>query len=60
MNTSYGFSLTEVLVSLLLVTTTSLALLTHQWRISQLFNHAHNQMNALVLADNTAESRNYE
>ncbi len=54
-NTSAGFSLTEVLVSLLLVTTTSLALFTQQWRISQLFNQAHNRMGALLQADNAAE-----
>ena len=55
MNTSRGFSLTEVLVSLLLLTTTSLALLTQQWHVSQLFNQAHTRMNDLLLSDNVAE-----
>ncbi len=55
MNPADGFSLTEVLVSLLLVTTTSLALLTQQWRVSQLFNQAHNRMGALLQSDNAAE-----
>lgn len=55
MNTPYGFSLTEVLVSLLLVTSTSLALLTQQWHVSQLFNQAHVRMQALLEQDNAAE-----
>lgn len=55
MNTSRGFSLTEVLVSLLLVTTTSCALLTQQWRISQLFNQAHARMSELLESDNAEE-----
>ena len=55
MNSSDGFSLTEVLVSLLLVTTTSLALLTQQWHVSQLFNQAHVRMKALLQSDNIAE-----
>ncbi len=55
MNSSDGFSLIEVLVSLLLVTTTSLALLTQQWHVSQLFNQAHVRMNALLQSDNIAE-----
>ena len=55
MKTTQGFSLTEVLVSLLLVTTTSLALLTQQWHVSQLFNQAHVRMNCLLQQDNLAE-----
>lgn len=55
MDTSRGFSLTEVLISLLLLTTTSLALLTQQWHVSQLFNQAHTRMNGLLRADNAAE-----
>ena len=55
MNTTQGFSLTEVLVSLFLVTTTSLALLTQQWHVSQLFNQAHIRMNAMLLLDNASE-----
>ncbi len=55
MNSSDGFSLIEVLVSLLLVTTTSLALLTQQWHVSQLFNQAHVRMHALLQSDNIAE-----
>ena len=56
MNASRGFSLTEVLVSLLLVSTTSLALLTQQWQISQLVNHAHAGMNTLLEKDNILET----
>lgn len=55
MKTTQGFSLTEVLVSLLLVTTTSLGLLTQQWRVSQLFNQANIRLNDLLQQDNSAE-----
>ncbi len=55
MNTTRGFSLTEVLVSLMLVSTTSLALLTQQWQVSQLFNQAHIRMNTLAQLDNASE-----
>lgn len=41
---SRGFSLTEVLISLLLMTTVSLLLLKHQWQISQLFNQTLNSL----------------
>ena len=50
-----GFSLTEVLVSLLLMTTTSLALFKQQWHVSQLFNQIHNRTGALSQLDNAAE-----
>lgn len=55
MNSSDGFSLAEVLVSLLLLTTTTLALVTQQWHVSQLFNQTHDRMNGLLQADNIAE-----
>ncbi len=55
MNKTHGFSLTEVLIALLLVTTTSLALLTQQWHVSQLFRQAHSRMNALLQEDNAIE-----
>ena len=50
-----GFSLTEVLVSLVLMTGTSLALLQHQWQVSQLYNHIHARTSALLLLDNSSE-----
>lgn len=50
-----GFSLTEVLVSLVLMTTTSLALLKQQWQVSQLFNEIHLRANALSQLDNAVE-----
>ena len=50
-----GFSLTEVLVSLLLVTSTSLALLKQQWHTHQLFNQIYLHANALSLLDNASE-----
>ena len=55
MNPSHGFSLTEVLVSLFLVTTASLALLSQQWHVSQLFNQAHARMSCQNEADNAIE-----
>ncbi len=55
MNSYRGFSLTEVLVSLLLVTGTSMALLKQQWQTSQLFNQVHLRMQALELLDNVSE-----
>ena len=50
-----GFSLTEVLVSLLLMTTTSLALFKQQWQVSQLFNQISIKANAFSEFDNKTE-----
>jgi prepilin-type N-terminal cleavage/methylation domain-containing protein len=50
-----GFSLTEVLISLLLMTTASLTLLKHQWQTSQLFNDIHMHATALSVLDNATE-----
>ena len=55
MSTHQGFSLTEVLVSLLLITSTSLALLKQQWQVSQLFNQARLRTEALSQLDNASE-----
>lgn len=55
MKTCQGFSLTEVLVSLLLMTTTSLALLKQQWHTNQLLNQVHFQTKALRVLDNASE-----
>lgn len=55
MNNQHGFSLTEVLVALLLVTTTSLVLLKYQWHISQWINHSFLSTQALILLDNASE-----
>ncbi len=55
MNTSQGFSLTEVLVSLLLITSTSLALLKQQCDVCQLFNQMHSRASTLLKLDNAAE-----
>ena len=52
-----GFSLTEVLVSLLLITSTSLALLKQQWHTHQLFNHVHTHVLAFTELDNVSERR---
>lgn len=55
MNAYQGFSLAEVLVALLLVTTTSLALLQQQWQTNQLFNQALLRSLALTQLDNNSE-----
>ena len=55
MRNNQGFSLTEVLVSLLLVTSTSLALLKQQWQVSQLFNQLNTRINARSQLENEAE-----
>lgn len=55
MDNTNGFSLTEVLVSLLLLTTILLGLLKQQWHISQLFNQTHTRISALSQQDNTSE-----
>ncbi|WP_019218205.1 prepilin-type N-terminal cleavage/methylation domain-containing protein [Legionella tunisiensis] len=55
MNTYQGFSLTEVLVALFLLTTTSLTLLQQQWRTNQLFNQASLRSLALTQLDNNSE-----
>jgi len=55
MNTSYGFSLTEVMVSLLLMTSTSLALIKQQWQTTQLFNQMQSGIQLLNQSDNVAE-----
>jgi len=50
-----GFSLIEVLVSLFLVTSISLALLKQQWHVHQLFHQMHVQANIALQLDNTLE-----
>lgn len=50
-----GFSLTEVLVSLLLMTGTSLALLHQQWQLNQSINQFQLHQQALNELDNTSE-----
>lgn len=55
MNAMHGFSLAEVLESLFLISSTSLALLTQQWHVSQLFNQAHTRMEMQIQADNITE-----
>lgn len=55
MGTCDGISLTEVLVSLLLVTSASLALLKQQWHVSQLANQLSLQNSTLLQLDNATE-----
>lgn len=50
-----GFSLTEVLVSLVLMTSVSLLLLKQQWHISQLFNQTQVHMALHIQAENLHE-----
>ena len=55
MNSIQGFSLTEVLVSLLLVSTASLGLITQQWHVGQLFNQAYLRVIEQTSIDNSVE-----
>ena len=55
MNTHQGFSLTEVLISLFLITSTSLGLLTQQWQAARLTNQAKFDSITVIERDNTAE-----
>ncbi|WP_058482367.1 type IV pilus modification PilV family protein [Legionella spiritensis] len=55
MNTSQGFSLVEVLVSLCLVTGTALMLLSQQWQMSRLFNDIRLSHQAVLQFDNAIE-----
>jgi prepilin-type N-terminal cleavage/methylation domain-containing protein len=50
-----GFSLTEVLVSLLLISSTSLALLHQQWQLSHVLNQTIADSYALEQRDNNRE-----
>lgn len=50
-----GFSLAEVLVSLLLTTGISLVLLKQQWHVTQLFNQIRLRTTALDHLDNASE-----
>ncbi len=50
-----GFSLTDVLVSLLLLTATSLALLKQQWQVSQFVNVLQSREHLLLASDNRTE-----
>ncbi|KTD25052.1 prepilin-type N-terminal cleavage/methylation domain-containing protein [Legionella israelensis] len=50
-----GFSLIEVLVSLILLTTTVLALLQQQWHSHRLLNQLSLQSGALQMLDNASE-----
>lgn len=54
-HTMQGFSLTEVLIALLLVTSSALALFKQEWYISQLFYQLYAQMDILLQNDNMAE-----
>lgn len=55
MTRNRGFSLTEVLVSLLLITSISLALLKQQWQVSQLMRHVLKRFETLTQFDNNQE-----
>lgn len=57
MHTTRGFSLTEVLISLLLVTGSALALFKQEWHIIQLFHQLCEQMDGLLQNDNVFEAK---
>jgi prepilin-type N-terminal cleavage/methylation domain-containing protein len=54
-NMDHGFSLTETLIALMLMTTLSLLLLKQQWQMSQWVRHEVDVMQAHVKEDNDAE-----
>ena len=56
MDQHQGFSLIEVLLSLMLASVTSLALLQHQWQSTRLFNQIHLHAQALAALDDATES----
>lgn len=55
MRTSKGLSLTEVLVSLLLVTSASLSLMQQQWHFSQFLNQIQRRNVSTSRFDNVSE-----
>ncbi|KTD21835.1 type IV pilus modification PilV family protein [Legionella londiniensis] len=60
MDRQKGFSLAEVLISLLLMSTASLALLQQQWQANQLLNQITRQTNTLLQLDNASEQYLYD
>ena len=55
MKHNHGFSITEVMVSLLLLSTTTLALINQQWHAQQLINKTQGRIRATNVLYNTAE-----
>lgn len=55
MRTCEGLSLTEVLVSLLIVTSASLSLIQQQWHVSQFTHQIYHRNSVLSQLDNSAE-----
>ena len=55
MNTCDGLSLTEVLVSLVIVTSASLALLQQQWHVSRYTHQINHRNEAVRQLDNASE-----
>lgn len=60
MKQSSGFSLIEILVALLLSTTTTFILLQHQWQSSKFFNQLLEQCRAHQIWKNAMESNSAE
>ena len=56
MQRTRGFSLTEILISLFLITSISLALLKQQWQVNQLLHKVLKRFETLNQSDNQAES----
>ncbi|MDX1837318.1 prepilin-type N-terminal cleavage/methylation domain-containing protein [Legionella taurinensis] len=57
MTSSQGFSLIEVLITLLVILSTSFGLLTQQWQSLCLFNQAKAQFSECLTSDNEYELR---
>jgi prepilin-type N-terminal cleavage/methylation domain-containing protein len=54
-----GFSLLEVLLTLLLMSGIALGLLTQQWQMARLLNESLQNIHALVENDNISERRHH-
>ena len=57
MNTHRGFSLTEVLISLFLISSASLGFITHQCHITHLSSQFRSGSEGLIVRDNNTERR---
>jgi|GEM_PF-5035942 len=55
MTTHQGFSLFDLLLTLVFVSGTALGLVTQQWQITRLFNSSLYNSHILIAHDNTAE-----
>jgi prepilin-type N-terminal cleavage/methylation domain-containing protein len=55
MSVPYGFSFLEILIALVLLTTVSLTLLSHQWHLRQVLNQVNREVLLRLEQDNVFE-----